>query len=65
VKIPSFIAFFSYWIAGIPVSYVLGIKLDWGVNGVWVGFIVGLSFASILIIQRFFRLLKRLNTPNL
>lgn len=60
VKIPSLVAFISYWIIGIPVSYIMGFVLDFGINGVWIGFIVGLSLAAALIIKRFFGILKKI-----
>lgn len=59
VKVPSFIAFISYWIVGIPVSYLLAFRFDMGMIGVWIGFVVGLSLAGVLITLRFFGLLKK------
>lgn len=65
VKIPTLIAFFSYWIVGIPVSYVLGFNMGMGVVGIWIGFIVGLSLSAILVSKRFYVLSKKINfEPN-
>jgi MATE family multidrug resistance protein len=61
VKAPSLIAFISYWVIGMPFSYLTGFVLGWGISGVWVGFIVGLSIAAFLLVKRFFGILKKIN----
>lgn len=38
VKFPVYIAVFSMWTFGVGLAYVLGIKLGFGLAGVWVGF---------------------------
>lgn len=53
VNIPTIITFVAYWIIGIPLGYLLGIKLDLGVNGIWYGLTFGLLTASILLFFRF------------
>ncbi|WP_214226481.1 MATE family efflux transporter [Pedobacter sp. B4-66] len=53
VNIPTFITFVAYWVIGIPLGYLLGIKLDMGVNGIWYGLTFGLLTASILLFLRF------------
>ncbi|MEN8191982.1 MAG: MATE family efflux transporter [Bacteroidota bacterium] len=58
LKAPMFIAFVAYWLIGLPVAYVLGFIFDFGVIGVWISFIVGLSIAAIFFIRRFQRFLK-------
>lgn len=45
--------FIAYWILGLPTGYALGLT-DWiisriGVYGFWVGFIVGLSSAAVML----------------
>ena len=52
---PMLIAAFSYWCVGLPTSYVLGIRLDYGGEGVWAGLVVGLSVAALLLMLRFWR----------
>ncbi|QNK64236.1 MATE family efflux transporter [Pedobacter sp. PAMC26386] len=56
VNIPTVITFIAYWIIGIPLGYLLGIKLEMGVNGIWYGLTFGLLTASVLL---FFRFQKR------
>jgi MATE family multidrug resistance protein len=46
----------AYWMIGLPLGYSLGIRLDYGAKGMWIGLIGGLSIAAILMIGRFLRL---------
>jgi MATE family multidrug resistance protein len=55
VKWPTVIAAISYWCFGLPASYFMAFTLDWGVNGIWIGFIIGLATASVLLTIRFLR----------
>lgn len=54
-KAPMYLAAFSYWICGIPASYVIGIVWGYGAIGVWFGLVVGLLLASALLWWRFLR----------
>ncbi len=53
VKAPMIYAVFSYLLLNIPIGYFCGFVLGYGVMGVWVGFIAGLSAASVLFMLRF------------
>ncbi len=53
VNIPTLITFVAYWVVGIPLGYLLGIKLEMGVNGIWYGLTFGLLAASVLLFLRF------------
>ena len=53
VKAPMVYAIISYLFLNIPIGYFCGFVLGYGVMGVWVGFIAGLSAASILFMIRF------------
>ena len=46
-KVPLIMAFISYWIIGIPCSYVLGFQLGWGAIGIWAGLVIGLGVAAV------------------
>lgn len=59
IRIPTAIAFFSYWVLTVPVSYFLGIKLGYGLGGIWTGFTLGLTAAAILLSARFYQLTRR------
>lgn len=48
VRIPMFMAFFSYIVVSLPVSYLLAFVFNFGYSGVWIGFVFGLSTAAVL-----------------
>ncbi|MCC6818085.1 MAG: MATE family efflux transporter [Bacteroidia bacterium] len=50
------IAFVSYWIIMTPGAYILCFHYKLGLPGIWIAFVVGLSFAAVLLIYRFMRL---------
>ena len=64
VNLPALIAFFSYVLIGLPISYILGVKLNFGVNGIWYGLLSGLTSSSILLFLRFQYLTKKLILKN-
>ncbi|CAI0736595.1 Multidrug-efflux transporter [Serratia quinivorans] len=51
-----FITFIAYWILGLPSGYVLALTdilvPAMGPSGFWIGFIIGLTFAAILMAMR-------------
>jgi MATE family multidrug resistance protein len=53
VKFPALIAFISYWLVMIPACYILAFPLHMGLQGIWIGFIIGLSLAAVLQLIRF------------
>lgn len=55
-RIPMAMAVFSYWGAGMPLAYFLGIHAGYGGVGIWAGLAVGLAFAAVALSIRFFRL---------
>ena len=53
--VPMVMAAMSYWVIGIPTSYFLGFVLGYGGVGVWSGLVVGLAFAGVFLMLRFWR----------
>lgn len=51
-KMPMIINAFSYWIIAAPLGYYLAKFTSIGAPGLWVGLIVGLSIASVLLAWR-------------
>lgn len=51
--VPMVMAAISYWIVGVPVSYVLAFTLGYGAVGLWLGLVVGLAVAAVLLMGRF------------
>lgn len=52
-KVPMILAGISYWLVGIPVSYLLGFTYGLDGIGVWLGLVVGLGTAAVLLNARF------------
>jgi MATE family multidrug resistance protein len=52
-RVPMLLAAFSYWIVGIPASYLLGFVLKYEGFGVWLGLVLGLGVAALLLSWRF------------
>lgn len=53
-QIPMWITLFAYWGVAFPTGFYLVRYSEIGASGIWIGFIVGLSVASILLIWRLF-----------
>lgn len=69
-RVPAWITVLSYWGLGLPTGVLLGgvgadggerlvVGLGWGPTGYWVGLIVGLSVAAVLLTWRFLALSSR------
>ncbi len=57
-RVPMGLAAVSYWLIGIPCSYVLAFPLGYGGVGLWLGLVVGLVCASGSLMWRFWRLVR-------
>lgn len=53
VKPMMMIAFISYFIISLPVGYICGFVLNWGIVGIWMAFPFGLTSAGIMLWLRF------------
>lgn len=63
-KGPMWITMLAYWIIAFPVGIYLARYTDMGAAGVWMGLIVGLSIACVLLITRLYMNNKRLRLHN-
>ena len=52
-KVPMVLAAISYWVIGIPCSYLLGFTFGLGGVGIWGGLVIGLGCAAVLLNGRF------------
>ncbi|NHB75141.1 MATE family efflux transporter [Rhodobacter calidifons] len=57
-RVPLGLAAVSYWLIGIPCSYVLAFPLGYGGEGLWLGLVVGLVCAAASLMWRFWRLAR-------
>lgn len=64
VKIIMPIAFTAYWLLNLPVGYLLAFTLGMGPTGMYVGYIVGLSVAAILMIRRIRHRIRAMRTQT-
>lgn len=58
-KKPMVLASISYWLIGMPSSYIFAFPLGFGAAGVWFGLVIGLSCAAISLTWHFW---SRLST---
>ena len=56
--VPMWLAAVSYWLIGIPCSYLLASPLGFGGVGLWLGLVVGLVCAAASLMWRFWRLVR-------
>ena len=52
-RVPMFIAILAYWGVGMPLGAGFGLGLGWGPQGMWLGLIMGLTVAAVLLGWRF------------
>jgi len=52
-KVPMVMAAVAYWPLGLSASYLLGFTFGMGAVGVWLGLVVGLGMAAVLMMHRF------------
>ncbi len=53
VKGPTIITFVAYWMISLPIAYLLAFNFNLGVEGVWIGLLIGLTVSAILLTFRF------------
>ncbi|MEX0371339.1 MAG: MATE family efflux transporter [Tateyamaria sp.] len=51
--VPMVLAAVSYWLVGMPASYILGFVFEWGGAGIWLGLVLGLACAGVALMIRF------------
>ncbi|KIC93789.1 MATE family efflux transporter [Flavihumibacter solisilvae] len=58
VRRPTILVAVAYWVIGLPLGYLLAFSFDLGAQGMWIGLIAGLSFASFFLITRFLKMTR-------
>ena len=59
VKIPTLYIAIAYWVVGIPLGCLMAFTFKMGAAGMWIGFVGGLTFSSVFLNRRFFKMLRR------
>mgnify|MGYP000569027288 CR=1 FL=1 len=54
-RAPMVYALIAYWVLGLPAAWVIGFPLGFGAPGIWAGLVVGLGFAAVMMMTRFWR----------
>ena len=60
-RVPMVVAGISYWAIGVTCSYILSQPMGLGAPGVWLGLVVGLTCAAVLLNTRFWRNIRKLS----
>jgi MATE family multidrug resistance protein len=58
VKTPTFLIAIAYWVLGLPSGCFFAFVLHMGASGMWLGLILGLTFASLFLTSRFLKMIK-------
>ena len=53
------ISFIGYFVIALPVSCICGFVLDWGIEGIWVGYPVGLTLTGGMMCWRVYHFLRK------
>ena len=53
MRVPTLLAFVSYWLVALPAAYFIGIVGHYGPLGIWWGLAAGLAFAATTLLGRF------------
>lgn len=64
VTTPTVLIFVAYWMLGLPLGYWFATVLDMKASGIWLGFIIGLTFSSLSLTKRFFNKLRSNNNQQ-
>ena len=51
-RTPMIVNLLGYWALGLPVSWLLGLRLQMGPQGVWWGLTVGLATVALILVLR-------------
>lgn len=51
-RIPIVSSIVGFWCLGIPASLLLAFGFDWGAEGLWWGFVVGLGIVAVFLVAR-------------
>ena len=56
---PFLVNALGFWLLGVPVSYFLAFRADWGPRGLWWGLAAGLVVVAVLLFARLRHVLRR------
>lgn len=53
------ISFIGYFVIAMPVCYICGFILNWGITGIWLGYPVGLTITGLMLCGRFYYISRK------
>jgi multidrug resistance protein, MATE family len=59
VQVPTILIAVAYWVLGIPSGCILAFHFKMGAPGIWLGFIIGLTFSSCFLNARFLKMVQQ------
>ena len=65
VTIPFVITFISYWLIGLPISYLSAHYFKIGPSGVWLGLVIGLTFSALFLTVRFVNRIRKMKNASM
>ena len=48
------ISFIGYFLIAMPVCYICGFVLEWGITGIWIGYPIGLTLTGVMLCGRYY-----------
>lgn len=60
-RIPMVLVLIAYWAIGLTLAWVLAFPAGLQGIGIWIGFLIGLGSAAIMLVLRYLRLLRGFN----
>lgn len=54
------ISFIGYFVIALPVCYLCGFVLNWGIIGIWVGYPIGLTATGLMLCVRYYYITGKL-----
>lgn len=57
-------SFIAYFVISLPLGYIFGFTLNWGITGIWMAFPFGLTSAGIMYYLRFRYKVKTLDNAR-
>lgn len=64
VRVPTWYIAAAYWLIGIPLGCIMAFTFKMGAVGMWIGFVGGLTFSSLFLNRRFFKMLGKKIEPK-
>ncbi|MFN3404366.1 MAG: MATE family efflux transporter [Cytophagaceae bacterium] len=59
VNVPTVITLFAYWFIALPAGYLMAFQYEMGIHGIWIGLLVGLTTAAVLLSLRFYLIVSK------